>query len=92
MDVRTHFPALDRQVYGKPLIYFDNAATAQRPDTVLALQQRLCVEANGNIHRAVHKLSADATDFYSDSFSTGMANSARSFPKSTAFPLGVIFK
>lgn len=64
MDVRTHFPALDRQVYGKPLIYFDNAATAQRPDTVLALQQRLCVEANGNIHRAVHKLSADATDFY----------------------------
>ena len=64
MDVRTQFPALDRQVYGKPLIYFDNAATAQRPDTVLALQQRLCVEANGNIHRAVHKLSADATDFY----------------------------
>ena len=64
MDVRTHFPTLDRQVYGKPLIYFDNAATAQRPDTVLALQQRLCVEANGNIHRAVHKLSADATDFY----------------------------
>ena len=64
MDVRTYFPALDRQVYGKPLIYFDNAATAQRPDTVLALQQRLCVEANGNIHRAVHKLSADATDFY----------------------------
>ena len=64
MDVRTYFPALDRQVYGKPLIYFDNAATAQRPDSVLALQQRLCVEANGNIHRAVHKLSADATDFY----------------------------
>lgn len=64
MDVRTLFPALDRQVYGKPLIYFDNAATAQRPDSVLALQQRLCVEANGNIHRAVHKLSADATDFY----------------------------
>ena len=54
MDVRTLFPALDRQVYGKPLIYFDNAATAQRPQAVLALQQRICVEANGNIHRAVH--------------------------------------
>lgn len=64
MDVRTLFPALDRQVYGKPLIYFDNAATAQRPQAVLALQQRICVEANGNIHRAVHKLSADATDLY----------------------------
>lgn len=64
MDARTLFPALDRQVYGKPLIYFDNAATAQRPQAVLALQQRLCVEANGNIHRAVHKLSADATDYY----------------------------
>lgn len=64
MDVRTLFPALDRQVYGKPLIYFDNAATAQRSQAVLALQQRICVEANGNIHRAVHKLSADATDLY----------------------------
>ena len=64
MDERALFPALDRQVYGKPLIYFDNAATAQRPEAVLALQQRICVEANGNIHRAVHKLSADATDLY----------------------------
>ena len=64
MDVRSYFPALDRQVYDKPLIYFDNAATAQRPQAVLDLQQRLCVEACGNIHRAVHKLSADATDFY----------------------------
>ena len=64
MDIRTLFPALDRQIYGKPLIYFDNAATAQRPQAVLDLQQRMCVEANGNIHRAVHKLSADATDLY----------------------------
>lgn len=64
MDVRSLFPALDRQVYGKPLIYFDNAATAQRPLPVLELQQRLCVEANGNIHRAIHFLSAEATDRY----------------------------
>lgn len=64
MDARSFFPALDRQIYGKPLIYFDNAATAQRPRAVLDLQQRLCVEACGNIHRAVHKLSADATDAY----------------------------
>ena len=64
MDVRSLFPALDRQVYGKPLIYFDNAATAQRPLPVLEEQQRLCVEANGNIHRAIHYLSAEATDRY----------------------------
>ena len=64
MDVRSLFPALDRQIYGKPLIYFDNAATAQRPQAVLDLQQRMCVEANGNVHRAVHKLSADATELY----------------------------
>ena len=64
MDARTFFPALERQVYGKPLIYFDNAATAQRPRSVLELQQRLALEANGNIHRAIHKLSADATDAY----------------------------
>ncbi|MBR0223746.1 MAG: SufS family cysteine desulfurase [Bacteroidales bacterium] len=64
MDARRFFPALDRQIYGKPLVYFDNAATAQRPQAVLDLQQRLCVEADGNVHRAVHKLGADATDFY----------------------------
>ena len=64
MDARAFFPALERQIYGKPLIYFDNAATAQRPRSVLELQQRLALEANGNIHRAIHKLSADATDAY----------------------------
>ena len=64
MEARPLFPALDRQIYGKPLIYFDNAATAQRPRSVLDLQERMCVEANGNIHRAVHRLSADATELY----------------------------
>ena len=64
MEARSQFPALDRQIYGKPLIYFDNAATAQRPRSVLELQQRMCVKANGNIHRAIHRLSADATELY----------------------------
>ena len=64
MDARTFFPALERQIYGKPLIYFDNAATSQRSRNVLEMQQRLALEANGNIHRAIHKLSADATDAY----------------------------
>ena len=62
--MRNQFPALNRQVYGKPLVYFDNAATAQRPLAVLELQQRLCVEANANIHRAIHFLGGQATDHY----------------------------
>ena len=64
MDIRNQFPALNRQVYGKPLVYFDNAATAQRPRAVLELQQQLCVEANANIHRAIHFLGGEATDRY----------------------------
>jgi len=64
MDARSQFPALDRTVYGKPLVYFDNAATSQRPRSVLDLQQTLALEANGNVHRAVHALAGEATDRY----------------------------
>lgn len=64
MDIRNVFPALDQTVYGRPLVYFDNAATAQRPRTVLEMQQRLSVEANANVHRAVHYLSEAATAAY----------------------------
>ena len=64
MDIRNVFPALDQTVYGRPLVYFDNAATAQRPRTVLEMQQRLCVEANANVHRAIHYLSGEATAAY----------------------------
>ena len=64
MDIRDEFPALAQQVYGRPLVYFDNAATAQRPRSVLELQQRLCVEANANVHRAIHYLSGEATARY----------------------------
>lgn len=64
MDIRSEFPALAQTVYGRPLVYFDNAATAQRPRSVLDLQQRLCVEANANVHRAIHYLSGEATAAY----------------------------
>jgi cysteine desulfurase / selenocysteine lyase len=63
-DLRKMFPALSRTVYGKPLVYFDNAATAQRPQSVIDKWQCLTVDANANIHRAVHKLASDATDEY----------------------------
>lgn len=61
---RKIFPALGRKVYGKDLVYFDNAATVQRPQSVLDMWNSLTVNANANIHRAVHKMAEDATEAY----------------------------
>ncbi len=58
------FPALGLKVYGKPLVYFDNAASAQRTRSVIDTWTRLTIDANANIHRAVHSLAAQATDEY----------------------------
>ena len=63
-DFRSRFPALSRQVYGKPLVYFDNAATSQRPDCVLEMQDVMNTAACANVHRAVHRLANDATELY----------------------------
>lgn len=63
-QIRAQFPALDTHVYGKQLVYLDNAATAQRPLSVTELASRLALEENANIHRAVHHLAALATDRY----------------------------
>ena len=63
-DIRKRFPALSKSVYGKPLVYFDNAATAQRLKEVVEKMDTLAFESNANIHRAVHKLAADATEEY----------------------------
>ena len=63
-EIRSQFPILSRSVYGKPLVYLDNAATAQRPLAVTGLWQKLALEENANIHRAVHHLAAQATDAY----------------------------
>ena len=58
------FPALSQEVYGKPLVYFDNAATSQRPVSVVDKMKHLALGTNANIHRAVHKLAVDATEEY----------------------------
>lgn len=63
-DIRECFPALDREVYGKPLVYFDNAATTQRPRSVMEKYNEVSLSANANIHRAVHHLAVDATEEY----------------------------
>ena len=63
-EIRSLFPALGEKVYGKPLVYLDNAATSQRPLAVLEKERTLALRSNANIHRAVHKLAADATEEY----------------------------
>ena len=63
-DIRSLFPALSRMVYGKDLVYFDNAATSQRVQTVLDEWNRISSESNANIHRAVHRLADEATQAY----------------------------
>ena len=59
--VRQDFPILKREVHGKPLIYLDNAATAQRPEAVIAAMDDYYRRHNANIHRGVHALSEEAT-------------------------------
>ena len=63
-NIRDAFPILGREVYGKRFVYFDNAATSQKPAAVLELHDRIYRESNANIHRAVHRLSSEATDLY----------------------------
>ena len=63
-DIRALFPALSQKVYGRPLVYFDNAATAQRPQSVIDKWTELVKGPNANIHRAVHHLAVEATDEY----------------------------
>ena len=63
-EIRELFPALSRKVYGKNLVYFDNAATSQRPQAVLDRWNEISGFSNANIHRAVHRLADEATQAY----------------------------
>lgn len=60
--VSSYFPALQQQVYGQPLIYFDNAATTQKPKSVIDAIVRYYSTINSNVHRGVHYLSQQATE------------------------------
>jgi cysteine desulfurase/selenocysteine lyase len=62
--VRADFPILTQTVNGQPLVYFDNAATSQKPQAVLDAIQHYYTRDNANVHRGVHALSARATDAY----------------------------
>ncbi len=62
--IRADFPILSQQVNGKPLVYFDNGATSQKPQVVIDAISKYYQEINANIHRGVHTLSQLATDAY----------------------------
>ena len=61
ISIRNDFPILQTQVYGKPLVYFDNAATTQKPQVVIDVLNNYYTHQNSNIHRGVHYLSQEAT-------------------------------
>ena len=63
-EIRSQFPTLQREVYGKPLIYFDNGATSQKPQVVIDALTHYYELENANIHRGVHLLSQEATSAY----------------------------
>jgi len=63
-EIRADFPILGRKVYGKPLIYFDNGATTQKPQCVLDAVDEVYSTYNGNIHRGVHYLSDMSSEAY----------------------------
>jgi cysteine desulfurase/selenocysteine lyase len=64
LDRRADFPILERPVKGRRLVYLDNGATTQKPETVIRAESRYYEESNANIHRGVHWLSQHSTDLY----------------------------
>ena len=66
-EVRSEFPELDVKIYGRNLVYLDNAATSLRPRCVIDKWTWMSSECNANLHRAVHKIAADTTEEYETS-------------------------
>lgn len=69
-EVRKQFPVLDQKIYGRQLVYFDNAATTQKPLCVIERERDYYLNENCNIHRGVHYLSQMATEAYENSRKT----------------------
>ena len=63
-QIRQQFPTLHQEVHGKPLVYFDNGATSQKPQSVIDRLRQYYEKENSNVHRGVHHLSQVATDAY----------------------------
>jgi cysteine desulfurase/selenocysteine lyase len=67
---REDFPILRQKVHGKPLVYLDNAATTQKPQSVIDATSRYYAAENANVHRGIHALSEKATQAYEDARDT----------------------
>lgn len=63
-EIRPRFPQLGRSVYGKPLVYLDNAATSLRPQSVIDCWTEISAQGTANLHRAVHRIATEATEKY----------------------------
>lgn len=86
--VRADFPILSRTVNGKPLVYFDNGATSQKPQIVIDAIAKYYQEINANIHRGVHTLSQLATDAYEESRNKIQSHINAKFPHEVIFTSG----
>jgi len=86
--VRADFPILSRTVNGKPLVYFDNGATSQKPQIVIDAIAKYYQEINANIHRGVHTLSQLATDAYEESRNKIQNHINAKFPHEVIFTSG----
>ena len=80
--IRRDFPILSREVYGKPLVYLDNAASAQKPNAVLDRIQQAYSSEYANVHRGLHYLANAATEAYEGA----REKAAGSISKSTLVP------
>ena len=68
--IRAQFPILNRKVNGKDLVYFDNGATTQKPQSVIDAEANYYTDENSNVHRGVHFLSGLATDKFEETRNT----------------------
>lgn len=89
--IRADFPILSQTVNGKPLVYFDNGATAQKPQVVIDAIAKYYDEINANIHRGVHTLSQLATDAYEASRGKIQKHINAKFPHEVLFTSGTTF-
>lgn len=86
--VRAQFPVLNREVHGKPLAYFDSAASAHKPLAVIEAQAKYLAECHSNIHRGVHALAQEATEAYEASRETVRAHLNAASTKEVLFVAG----
>lgn len=87
-NIRNDFPILERQVYGKPLVYLDNAATTQKPRCVVDAISEEYFSVNANVHRGVHFLSQKATDLHEQARETVRSFINASYSKEILFTRG----